>query len=57
MPAILAEETLRERRSQLTSRQLYYLTLTATGDRDEAEAAWEERCNQELRDGKTPETL
>jgi len=57
MPAVRADEVLRERGSDLGARAIYHLTLAATGSKEEAEDAWAARCEEELRQGGTPETF
>jgi hypothetical protein len=55
MPALRAEETLREKRGQLGAQALYDLTLAATGDKAKATAAQVEYMEVEMREGRSPQ--
>lgn len=48
-PAVWAEEVLRTRGGELTAESLRALTLLATGDRDQADAAYARRVLEETR--------
>lgn len=56
MPAVRADEALRERGSEMSERELYWLTYAATGDAEQAEDAWLQRVEEKMRAGQTPET-
>lgn len=55
MDGVLAEEVLRERGGSLNNKQMYSLTLLATGDKKQAERAKSRRIMDELRQGLKPD--
>lgn len=55
MDSVWADEVLRERGGSLDNRAIYYMTLMATGSKEQAEDAKSKRIMEELRQGRTPE--
>ncbi len=55
MPAVYADEVLRERGGDLGCKAIHTLTLMATGDREAADRAFVKRAHEEMRRGEQPE--
>lgn len=55
IPAVWADEVLRDRGGDLGNKAIYTLTLMATGDKEAALRARVKRIHEELRRGETPE--